>query len=358
MSADAVPLVCLLATDPGAVEPLKVLAAELAETRLAPATVLLRPADLALPERWPAAALIVIAGEVLPAEVIETAKTRRIGLFWVDAGPVPRLDRRIVLPWRLKRCLAALDEVHARDRPTAQSLLRRLPTGATVAPTGPLARHPSAVPCNESELDALRAALGGRPVWFAFSLPGAEFDAVLAAQAEALRLAQSLVLIAAPRDPRDGAELAARATAAGFETARRLAEDDILATTQVYVADAEDEPGLYLRLAPVTYLGGSMTPGTGAPPAAPAAALGTALIFGREAERGFLDQLHAVGGARRIQRPADLGAALAGLLAPEAGAAAALQAWTLATQGSEATFAVARAICDWLALNARPGATA
>lgn len=356
------PLVCLVPADPDAAEPLRVLAAHLAEGRSPPTTRLMRPDDLILPDRWPPAALIVLAGQPLPGDLIEAAQARRIGLIWAEAGPTPRLDRRGFWPGRLKRCLAALAEIHARDSAAALALVRQVPASVPVLATGTLARHAPAGGCNLSDLDDLRAALDGRPAWFGYSLPAAEFDAVLAAHGAALRLNHRLVLIAAPRDPREGADLAARAGALGFEAARRADAPTLAPTTQVLVADAEDEPGLFLRLAPVTYLGGSLTAGAGTPPAMPAAALGTALIFGREGDRGgtdrnldrsLPDQLHATGGGRRITRPAELGSALTALLAPEVGAAAALQAWTLATQGSEATLALARAVGDWLAVNAK-----
>lgn len=349
------PLVCLVAGDAAAVEPLRVLAAQLAESARPPATELLRAADLPPGGRLPAAALVVLCGDVLPAELIDSARARGAGVVWLEAGATPRLDRRSLIPGRLRRCLAQLTEIHARDPAAAQALTRMVGGAVPVHASGLLARFPPARSCNASELESLDSALAGRPVWFAYSLPAAEFDATLAAHVVALRQAHRLLLIAAPRDPRDGAELAARATALGLETARRLTEDEITATTQVYVADAEDDPGLFLRLAPVAWLGGSLTPGEGSPPAQPAAALGTALIVGREAERGFVDGLCAAGAARRIARSTDLGPAVAALIAPEAGAAAALQAWTLATQGADVTWSVARAINDWLALNHRPG---
>lgn len=352
-AAPTAPLVSLLAVEPAATEPLRVLAAELADRRDPPRTEVLRLADLQgrLPGR---PALAVLAGEPLPGDLIQSAAEQGIGLFWVDAGPAPRLDRRGLLPGRLRRCLQVMAQIHARDAGAAQALQRLAGGAVPVLASGLLARHPPAGPCNLSELEALREAVTGRPVWLAYSLPEAEFDAALSAHVAALRQAHRLLLIATPRNPAEGADLAARAAARGLETARRLAEQDITPTTQVYVADAEDDPGLFLRLSPVAWLGGSLTPGAGAPPAQPAAALGTALIVGRQVEPGFVDALCAVGAARRIGRPTDLGPALGALVAPEAGAAAALQAWTLATQGADVTGAVAQAICDWLVLNTPP----
>jgi len=61
-----------------------------------------------------------------------------------------------------------------------------------------------------------------------------------------------------------------------------------------------------------------------------------------------------MGGGLLIGTRAELGEAVSHLLVPEVGADVALRAWTLVTAGSEATLAVARAICDWLDLNGGP----
>lgn len=355
-AGDPPPLVCLVAAEPAAVEPLRVLASELAAPRDAPRTELLRPAEG--PARLPPeTALAVLAGDPLPGDLIEAARAQRIGLIWVEAGSAPRLDRRGLVPGRLRRCLAVMAEIHARDSDAAQALKSLVPASVPVRLTGRLARHPPAPPCNASELEALREALGGRPAWLAHSLPAEEFGAALDAHVAALRQAHRLLLIAAPRDPREGAALAEMAAARGLETARRLAEDEIVPTTQLYVADADDDPGLFLRLAGVAWLGGTLTAGAGCPQAQPAAALGTALVVGPQGQGGMIEALCAVGAARRIARAPEMGEAVARLVAPDAAAAAALQGWTLATQGAGATLATAQAIRDWLALNnpaARP----
>src|SRR5690606_31734718 len=151
--------------------------------------VLIGRASEAAAEALPAVDLIVLAGDVIPAALIERARARGIGLFWIAAGPAPRLDRRGMIPGRLRRVLGQLTEIHARD-PEAAAALKGLLRGAVpVHATGLPARLPPAQPCNASELEALRESLGGRPAWFAFSLPATEFEAALAAHAAALRQA-------------------------------------------------------------------------------------------------------------------------------------------------------------------------
>lgn len=161
-------------------------------------------------------------------------------------------------------------------------------------------------------------------------------------------------MILAPRDAQEGAAFAQQAVALGFACARRANDDEITETTQVYITDAEDPPGLFLRLAQVSYLGGSLTRGEQIPDPLLATALGSALIFGPHAppsQRAVLDRLRRAGGGRRVAQPADLGEALATLLAPEAGAEAALKAWNMVTEGADATDQLARVLGDWAVLN-------
>lgn len=343
------PLVWLQPTEPDRVAPLRALAAELAALPQAPEVQIGRPDACPDPQSLPPAALIVLAGDLLPVGLIEAASARGIALVWAEAGAAPRLDRRTLLPGRLRRCLQRLDAIHAESTDAAQALGRLLREMPTVQPSGRLARHPPAAPCNPRELDALRRTLAARPAWFAYSLPVSEFAATLSAQVQAMRQSLRLVLLAAPRDPRDGPDLLAQADALGLPAALLTTDDAIGPDLQVLIADAEDAPGLFMRLAPVTYLGGSLTPGAGTPPPAEPAALGSALIAGPERERGLIDRLIAAGGGRGIRRSDELGPTLAALLVPGVGALAALQAWTLVSEGSEATQALLREILDRLA---------
>jgi len=354
----------LHATDPDEFDALKLLAAQLNELRGAPQCMVTgggahpgpgedpRVIDAWLERTRPV--LLVLAGPVLPPNLIERAQAHGVALMLVNATHATAPGRWGLWPGFNRSLLATFAQIYARTESARQSFSRTVRGASSVVVAGALARFPPAPACNHAELAALRHALAGRPVWFAYSLPRAEAEAALAAHAQALRRAHRLLLILAPRDTREGAALAEQAAAMGFSCARRMTDDDLNETTQIYIADAEDEPGLFLRLAPVSYLGGSLTPDTATPGPLPAAALGSALVFGPHAQpehRPFLEQLRRVGGGRRISAAQDLGEAVSVLLAPEIGAEAALKAWTMATEGSDATYQLARAICDWMQLN-------
>lgn len=358
--------VWLHATDPERAPTLPVLAEQIADHPDAPPTLVTGTREApgptgdaraldAMLDAFPAR-LLVLTGDRLPMPLIERARARGMALMLVDAvNPVPSGGWRI-LPGYRRSVLGRFTQIHARDAVCAAAIARIVKGAVPVPVSGRLALFAPVRGCNVPELDALRQALGARPVWFAHDLPENEAGSVLVAHAQALRRAHRLLLIVQPRNPAAGAAIADRATDAGFVRARRSIDEEITETTQVYIADTDDDPGLFLRLAPVSYLGGSLTGGAGTPPAVTAAALGSALVFGPHADaagRATLDRLQALAGGRRISAAADLGEAIGALLSPDVGAEAALKAWSFATEGSDATVAVARAICDWFALNGR-----
>ncbi len=354
------------ASEPAEAEALRVLAHQLNEMPDAPDCLVTGSVGAPGPEDEPRAVdafldqhrprFAVFAGSVLQPNLIERARARRLALFLVNVGAASAPGHWRLWPGFNRALLSAFEQIHTCDEDNARVLTRYLRGAVPVLASGTLARNPPAPACNHFELEAMRETLGGRPVWLAFSLPQPEVETALAAHSLALRGSHRLLMIVAPRDSRDGAALAARATELGFSCARRTLDDEITETTQVYVADAEDEPGLFLRLAQVCYQGGSLTRDIATPSALQAAALGSALVFGPygdPADRAFAEQLRKVGGGRRIASGAELGEAVSTLLTPEIGAEAALRAWMLATEGSDATWSLARALCDWAKLNLR-----
>lgn len=295
---------------------------------------------------------LVLAGTPLPPSLIERARVRGLGLFLVDAlSPVEGAFRMPLPLFAARRgALRHFTAIHARDASAAEALSRRAGRGPVMHVSGAMARHPPAPPCDRESLDALRASIGGRPAWFAQSLPARELPAVLKAHVHALRLSHRLLLIISQADPAGAGALADAAAELGLSAAFRRRGDDPGETTQVYVADDDDAPGLFLRLAQICYLGGSLTPGISAPPPAPAATLGAAIIHGPQGDdsnQALLERLRQAGAARAIGSAADLGAAVGHFLQPETLALAALRAWEIASEGSEATERVADALIDW-----------
>ncbi len=171
-------------------------------------------------------------------------------------------------------------------------------TGSLKASAPPLAADPQA-------LAEVREALAGRrPVLLASSHP--EDEAVLFSTLRARPL--PLVLIA-PRDPRRGPEIAARAAEHGLTATLRSAGQG--PAGDIWIVDTLGEMGLWYRLCPTTLIGGSFGPTEGHNPWEPAA-LGSAILHGPRVANFAADfaALHGAAAALQVQ-PEDIAPALA-----------------------------------------------
>ena len=74
----------------------------------------------------------------------------------------------------------------------------------------------------------------------------------------------------APRHPDRAAAIREALAGQGFKVARRSLGEPILADTDIYLADTLDELGLFYRVTPVAFIGGSLVPRGGQNPIEPA----------------------------------------------------------------------------------------
>ncbi len=281
-------------------------------------------------------------GELRPA-LIREADARHLPLLMADAR-APRLprDRDGWFPGVIRGALAPFRWIGTMDESAARAFRRAGAAPAAVAVTGRLEEPSSALGCIEAERSALAAIFATRPVWFAVSLHAAEEEAVFTAHRAALRQAHRLLLILLPETPDRAEPLAARAESEGWAVAHRAREEEPEAQTELFLVDNIAELGLWYRLAPITFLGGSLSgPGTLRDPME-AAALGSAILHGPRAgaHGAAFGRLGAARAARAVASAQDLAESLGDLLAPDRTARLAQAAWTVATDGAEATEAL------------------
>lgn len=291
-------------------------------------------------DHWRPDIAVMADGEVRPALVHEAIE-RKVPLMMV-AGRKPAFlrERDGWYPGLMRGLLAEFRSVLAVDEPSARAFRKAGATLSAVEVSGKLEEESAALPCLEAERDALARQIATRPVWLAAALPEAEETAVIAAHRAALRLAHRLLLIVVPQDPARCLPLARRMEKEeGWTVALRAEEEEPDSETEVYIADSDREFGLWYRLAPVTYLGGSLA-GQGCirDPLEPAA-LGSAILYGpRPGSHGVVfGRLGAARAARAVGSAADLGEALGDLLSPDRAARLAQAAWAVASDGAEVT---------------------
>ncbi|WP_371055394.1 3-deoxy-D-manno-octulosonic acid transferase [Rhodosalinus sp. K401] len=291
-------------------------------------------------------------GAVRPA-LLACAARAGVPLLMVDAEETG-LSRRPVrfLPRVVPATLAFFTACFARTGAAGRRLERLGVPESEITVTGPLQEAGAALPCDLRMLERLGEALAGRPVWLAAHVQPTEMRTVLRAHRAAARLSHRLLLVLAPAERTVTPEVtAAMATAAGLSVAR-MRDGPPQDRTQVLVSEGPGDLGLLYRLAPVTFMGSSIeTERGGEDPFAPAA-LGSAVIHGPNVRRHIdaYARLDAAAAALRIADADGLAAALAQLLAPDRAAAMAEAAWSVASEGAEATDRIVDLVLDTLDL--------
>lgn len=294
----------------------------------------------------------VLADGALRPVLIHKAHERACPLFLVNArSPAIEDLRGLWLPGLTRGLLGQFRRIMAADEAAARAFRRAGAPAEAIETRGVMEEGSGALPCTEAERAAVARMLHTRPVWLAAGLPPAEDAAVIAAHRAALRLAHRLLLVVVPDDPQRGAALAdTMAENPEWIVARRQADEDPEEDAQVYIADTDGELGLWYRVAPVTYLGGSLSSGAQRDPFEPAA-LGSAIVLGPNAGAfaNTFARLREARAAREILTPGELGEAVSDLLAPDRAARLAHAAWTVASAGAEVTdrvIALIRAALD------------
>ncbi|MGH1331549.1 MAG: 3-deoxy-D-manno-octulosonic acid transferase [Paracoccaceae bacterium] len=286
---------------------------------------------------WAPALAIWIGLDLRPSLIFE-ASARSIPLFSIDG---PRANESAPV-WRwqpgMRRALLARFQRSLVGDQT--SYARRLRLGApswTLEEVGFLELGASALPCNENELADMIDQIGARPVWLAAGLGEAEEQDILNAHRTAMRRAHRLLLILVPQDPSRGPRIAQRAAEMGLVPFVRSADDLIEDECAVYIADTEDEIGLWYRIAPVSFLGGSFA-GKSSHNPYEAAALGSAVVHGPNVAqfRSAYSRLATAGATTMVRSEAELAHAIEMLQAPDRVAEINLAAWEVCSSGAKA----------------------
>jgi len=303
-----------------------------------------RPAEAgAFLDYWRPELAIFSDGELRPA-VLHEAGERGLPLLMVDGrSPYVLKDRNGWYPGLMRSALQGFSHVMAIDETSARSFRKGGAALSAVSVTGRMEENSAALPCLEAERAALAKLLATRPVWLAVGLPEAEESAVITAHRAAQSLAHRFLLIIAPEDPLRAAPLAKRlADEEGWIVAERAEDQEPDPDVEVFIADGMAELGLWYRLAPITFMGGSLAgQGCVRNPMEPAA-LGSAILYGPRpgAFGATFGRLGAARAARAVGSATDLGEALSDLLSPDRAARLAQSAWIVASDGAEVTDSV------------------
>jgi 3-deoxy-D-manno-octulosonic-acid transferase len=287
---------------------------------------------------WRPDIIVFSDGEIRP-EMLHLADERRIPSLLVDARePYFIKEREGWYPGLMRSCLMTLRHVMAIDEAAVKSL--RKAGAISVDLAGRMEEASAVLPYNEPERAALASLMHSRPVWLAAAVPKSEEAAVIAAHKSAIALSHRLLLILVPEDPQRAGPLAAELEQDhAWMVAQRNREETPEAEIEIFIPEDDAEMGLWYRLAPVTFLGGSLLGAGCNRNPMEAAALGSAIVFGQKSGRfgNVFGRLGAAVAARAIASPFDLAEALSDLLSPERAAKLAQSAWNVASEGADVT---------------------
>ncbi|CAN5339763.1 3-deoxy-D-manno-octulosonic acid transferase [soil metagenome] len=173
-----------------------------------------------------------------------------------------------------------------------------------VVTTGNLKLDVAAPPSDPEKLEKLVSATSGRPVIVASSTHPGEEEILTVAHKNLANFFPGLLTVIVPRHAHRGEAIARMIVATGAQVALRSRGELPTASTDIYVADTMGELGVFYRLAPIVFMGGSLVPHGGQNPIE-AIKLGAAIVHGPHVFNftDVYEALDSAGGARPADGP-------------------------------------------------------
>lgn len=290
-------------------------------------------------DHWRPDLCLWTGGELMPNMICQAAERGTVMVLAdLDTSDLPR--RRTGWMTDLTRpCLERFDTILTASDSAAAQLRRFTLPGVRIEAHSRLLMGICPPSCPDTALSAATQALAGRPLWLAAYLQPEEFTPVLTAHRDALRFQHRLLLVAVPVEPEDSGTLIEAAQAAGLRYADWHSGDAIGEEVQLLICDDSSDLGLWYRMAPVTFMAGSLASSGGGHSPFAATALGSAVLYGpnigAHAEAyGRLEQAKA---ARPVRNAESLAQAVVQLSAPDHAAAMALAGWDTITESAALT---------------------
>lgn len=248
-------------------------------------------------DHWRPSLALLIESDFWP-NLILSAASRRVPMVLINGRMSPRSFPR----WRRARntisALLGQFEVCLAQSDTDAERFAAL--GArNVITTGNLKLDVAAPPADPAKLEKLMAMTRGRPIIASASTHPGEEEILIDTHLRLAGFFPGLLSVIVPRHPDRGNAVAGLVAAAGLRFAQRSREELPAANTEIYIADTLGELGLFYRLAPVVFMGGSLIPHGGQNPIE-AVKLGAAIVHGPQVFNftDVYDALDKAAGAR------------------------------------------------------------
>ncbi len=225
---------------------------------------------------WQPKMAIFVESEIWP-NLIVTAKENGLTTFLVNA----RLSEKSAKRWRLAKIFGFkifdyFDAIFAQSVDD-QKRLQQL-SNSEVLFYGNIKSQAQNLVFKAEELLRLKSQIGVRKFWLAASTHKGEEEFVLQTHQHLKKFFPDLLTIIVPRHPNRADQI--KSIFSNINFAQRSLNQNIVDTTEIYLADSLNEMGLFYSLAKFAFIGGSLTEVGGHNPFE-AIKLGCAVISGR-----------------------------------------------------------------------------
>ena len=276
-------------------------------------------------DHWRPSLALFIESDLWPNLILSSA-ARRLPMVLINGRMSPRSFPR----WRrvsntISALLGRFDVCLAQSQTDAD---RFSALGSrNVVTTGNLKLDVAAPPADPAKLERLMSVTRGRPILVAASTHPGEEEILIETHKTLAGFFPSLLTVIVPRHPDRGEGVARLVEASGLRASLRSREELPVAATDIYVADTMGELGLFYRLSPIVFMGGSLVAHGGQNPIE-AVKLGASIVHGPHVFNftDVYDALDRAGGARRADSQEALVKQLGQLLADPAAREASLVA--------------------------------
>ena len=254
-------------------------------------------------DHWRPSIGLFVDSEIWPNMLLGAA-ARGVPLALING----RMSERSFAGWRRtpKMAAALLTNYRICLTQDAGSAERLVTLGAAnVQVTGNLKADAPPLPADAETLAELQRAVDGRPILLAASTHAGEEETLLPAHDALQRTLPNLLSIIVPRHPDRGGDIA---MLCGQRTISRRSQGALpKADTAIYLADTMGELGLFYRLAPCAFVGGSLVPHGGQNPLE-AARLARAVLAGPHTSNfgGEYARIFAAQGSGRVTSASEI----------------------------------------------------
>jgi 3-deoxy-D-manno-octulosonic-acid transferase len=256
-------------------------------------------------DHWRPSLALFIESDLWPNLILSSA-ARRLPMVLING----RMSQRSFPRWRrvsgtISALLGRFEVCLAQSELDGERFAALGSRNVTV--TGNLKLDVPAPPADASKLERLMSMTRGRPIVVAASTHPGEEEILVETHKTLAGFFPGLLTVIVPRHADRGPAIGGMITASGLQPSLRSREELPTAATDIYVGDTMGEMGLFYRLAPIVFMGGSLVEHGGQNPIE-AIKLGASVVHGPHVFNftDVYEALDAAGGARR----ADTGDAL------------------------------------------------